>query len=264
MADTTRVLAGKTALVTGAARGIGASIAEALARAGASVAINDLSASEQAETTVARCRDHGVSADVFPADVADLGAVEAMVAQVVDQLGPLDIAVTNAAYSDRRRFHTAPMDGFEKTVDVTMWGAFHVVRSVSQHMIDRGQGGSIVTVGSPHAHIPIPGAMAYNMAKAGVHQMAKTAATELLDHRIRVNIIEPGWIDTPGERKFFSEDTIETKSRRLPWGRMGRPEEVARGVLFLCDPASDYITGTTLTIDGGVQLPFEERDRLDS
>ena len=97
--------------------------------------------------------------------------------------------------------------------------------------------------------------MAYNMAKAATDQMAHTAATELIDHRIRVNMVHPGWIDTPGERKFASEDTIKISGPKLPWGRMGQPEEIGRGVVFLCDPASDYMTGSSLLIDGGAGLP---------
>lgn len=262
MADSTRELEGKTALVTGAARGIGAAIARALAAAGARVAINDLQPNKDAEATVNACRAQGVDAAFLAVDVADCAGVERMTEEVVARFGSLDIAVSNAAYSDRERFHSARIDGMRHTVDVTMWGAVHLFRAAARQMIDQGRGGAMVAVGSPHAHIPVPGAAAYNMAKAGVHQLAKTAATELLEHRIRVNVVEPGWIDTPGERKFFSEATLDSKGKALPWGRMGRPDEIARGVVFLCAPSSDYITGTTLTIDGGVQLPFAERDRL--
>ena len=98
--------------------------------------------------------------------------------------------------------------------------------------------------------------MAYNMAKAALDQMAKTAAIELFKQRIRVNIVHPGWTDTPGERKYFSEEVLQGTAKTLPWGRLARPEEVARGILFLVDPASDYVTGSTLTIDGGIQLPW--------
>ena len=122
----------------------------------------------------------------------------------------------------------------------------------------------MVVIGSPHALHPIPGSMAYNMAKAAVDQMARTAATELCGHRIRVNIVHPGWIDTPGERKFFAEEKLQRLGSELPWGRLGQPAEIARGVLFLCDPASDYITGTTLQIDGGIGLPVQEMHRLQS
>jgi glucose 1-dehydrogenase len=123
---------------------------------------------------------------------------------------------------------------------------------------DRGPGGrgSIVVVSSPHAYTAIPLSMAYNMSKAAIDQMARTAAIELVEHRIRVNIVTPGWIDTPGERKFFSEEDIRRAGSKLPWQRLGTPEEIGRGVVFLCDPASDYITGSSLTIDGGITLPW--------
>jgi glucose 1-dehydrogenase len=98
--------------------------------------------------------------------------------------------------------------------------------------------------------------MAYNMAKAAEDQMARTAALELVRHRIRVNIVYPGWTDTPGERKFFTEEVLKAAAAALPPGRLARPEEIARGILFLLDPASEYINGTTLVIDGGASLPW--------
>jgi glucose 1-dehydrogenase len=101
--------------------------------------------------------------------------------------------------------------------------------------------------------------MDYNMAKAALDQMARTAALELAEHRIRVNIVHPGWTDTPGERKFVDEDQMATAGSKLVWGRMAMPEEIARGVVFFCDPASDYITGSSLLIDGGHTLPWWAR-----
>ncbi len=111
-------------------------------------------------------------------------------------------------------------------------------------------------ISSPHAYVPIPRSMAYNMSKAAIDQMARTAAMELVEHKIRVNIVTPGWIDTPGERKFASDETIVRASEKLPWQRMGQPAEIGRGVVFLCDPASDYMTGSALLIDGGITLPW--------
>jgi glucose 1-dehydrogenase len=137
-----------------------------------------------------------------------------------------------------------------------MWGAFYGLRASVNQMIKQGQGGAVVMVSSPQAHIAVPGSMAYNMSKAAIDQMARTAATELFSHRIRVNIIYPGWTDTPGERKFFKEDVLDRAGKSLPWGRMARPEEIARGILFLVDPASEYVTGSTLSVDGGAQLPW--------
>ena len=120
----------------------------------------------------------------------------------------------------------------------------------------------MVCISSPHANKAIPGSMAYNMGKAAVDQMARTAAVELAQFRIRVNIIHPGWTDTPGERKFFAEEELMSRGSGLPWGRLAQPEEIARGVLFLCDPASDYINGSTLNIDGGSLLPHQEMFRI--
>ena len=148
------------------------------------------------------------------------------------------------------------MTGFRRTIDVSMWGAFYALRAAANVMIRQGQGGSAVFVSSPQAHVPIPSCMAYNMAKAAEDQMARTAAIELAPYRIRVNIVYPGWTDTPGERKFFREEALARAGDTLPWGRLARPEEIARGVLFLVDPESDYITGSTLSVDGGAQLPW--------
>jgi glucose 1-dehydrogenase len=245
-----------SALVTGASRGIGRGIAVALAQAGADVAINFRSHADEAEEVAAQVRAAGRRALLLRADVADQGAVEQMVADTAAAFGRLDIAVSNAAYSDRELFHQADMDGFRRTIDVTMWGAFYLVRAAAQRMIEQGGGGSIVVISSPHAWQPIPRSMAYNMSKGAIDQMARTAAIELAEHRIRVNILHPGWIDTPGERKFASDEQLAQAGEKLPWRRLGRPEEIGRGVVFLCDPRSDYMTGGGLLIDGGISLPW--------
>lgn len=251
-----RVLEGRVAVVTGASRGIGRATALALAQAGCHVAVNYHSHVAEADEAAAACRAHGVRARVARADVARREEVESLVAETVSEFGRLDIAVANACYSDREPFYQANLEGFARTIDVTMWGAFYLLRAAARQMISQGGGGSIVVVSSPHAFIPVPRSMAYNMAKAAIDQMARTAAIELAEHRIRVNLIHPGWIDTPGERKFASEEQLQQAGAKLPWGRMGRPEEIARGVVFLCDPASDYITGSALAIDGGITLPW--------
>ncbi len=257
-------LIGKNAIVTGASKGIGAAIAVALAEAGANVAINFSGAEDAANEVAERCRRLGVKARLARADVGVQSEVERIVAETVDEFGGLDIAVSNAAYSDRELFYTANMAGFEKTIQVTMWGAFYLLRAAACQMIASNTKGSIVIVSSPHSWRPIPGSMAYNMSKAAIDQMARTAATELCSKRIRVNMIHPGWIDTPGERKFFSEEKLEVKGAELPWGRLGKPEEIARGVVFLCDPASDYMTGSSILIDGGIELPIQEMHRLET
>lgn len=255
------VLEGMTALVTGASRGIGLETAKALSQAGASVAFNYFDQKHEAPDAIRAIESAGRRAILVQGDVASQADVERMVAETVDAFGRLDIAVGNAAYSDRDLFYQADMDGFHRTIDVTMWGAFHLTRAAARQMIaqpaaDRPHNGSIVLVSSPHAFNAIPRSMAYNMAKAAIVQLARTAAIELVEHKIRVNLVTPGWTDTPGERKFFDDEAIARASTKMPWKRLARPEEIARAVVFFCDPASDYITGSTLLVDGGNTLPW--------
>ena len=255
-------LKGKRAIVSGSSMGIGRGIAIELARAGAEVVINYRSHADEAESAVAECEQAGGKAHMIRADFASESEINGLVAQSIDLMGGVDIAVSNAVYSDRHLFLESQLSEFRKTIDVSMWGAFHFLRATAQQMVTQGTGGNAVVISSPHAHMAIPGAMAYNMAKAANDQMARTAACELAQHRIRVNIIHPGWTDTPGERKFFSEETLRAEGAKLPWGRLGKPEEIGRGVVFLCDPNNEYITGSTLTIDGGIQLPWREMYRI--
>ena len=249
-------LKGRVALVTGASLGIGRATAVALGRAGAQVVVNYRSNADRADEVVQAIRDAGSRAVKIQADVADQQAIERMVAETVDEFGKIDIAISNAAYSDREPFYEADMTGFRRTVDVTMWGAFYLLRAASEQMIKQQSGGVIVFVSSPHAFIPAPRAMAYNMSKAAIEHMARTAAIEVAQFRIRINVIQPGWIDTPGERKFASEETLQRAGAKIPAGRLGTPEEIAEGILFLCDPRHEYMTGATLLMEGGISLPW--------
>jgi len=247
---------GKNALVTGSSKGIGRAVAIALARGGANVTINCNSSKAQAEEVAKEIRDMGRKSIVVACDVSDLKAVEDMVKQTVEAFGRLDLFVSNAVYSDRQLMVDADMDGFRRTIEVSMWGALHGVRSAAQQMLQQGQGGAITVISSPHAIIPFPTAMAYNMAKAAIDHMARTAAIELVRSGIRVNVFHPGWIDTPGERKFFTEQQLQEGAEGLPMGRMGTSDEMAHGVCFTLSDEGSYMTGTTLTMDGGVGLPW--------
>lgn len=247
---------GKTALVTGSSKGIGAAIALELGKRGSNVTVNCHSGIEQADGVAESIRKAGSQSLVVQADVSEQSAVEALVDQTVEEFGRLDYFVSNAVYSDRELLENADMDGFRRTVDVSMWGAFYGLRAAALQMIKQGDGGSIVIVSSPHAVIPFPTAMAYNMSKAAIDHMARTAAIELVRHKIRVNIFHPGWIDTPGERKFFTEEQLQEGAKDLPMNRMGTPEEMANGVCFLLGDEAAYMTGSTLTMDGGVGLPW--------
>jgi glucose 1-dehydrogenase len=247
-------LSGKSAMVTGASRGIGRAIALEMAKAGASVTINCLRKDDDSHETEAALRDTGRRVLVCYGDVADYETLESNVAKVVDTFGRLDIGVANAAYSKRESFCQADLNEFRRTADVTMWGAFHFFRIAANQMIRQGNGGVLLAISSPHAFIPVPRSMAYNMAKAAVDQMARTAAVELAEHRIRVNVLYPGWTDTPGERRFNDEEQMAKLSEQLLWKRLARPEEIARAAVFLCDPTNEYISGSSLIVDGAQSL----------
>jgi glucose 1-dehydrogenase len=249
-------LVGKVALVTGASSGIGQATAVALAQAGADVAINYYSNAAEAEKTAAEIHRLGRKATLHKVDVSDQPAVERMVADAVSRLGRLDVFVSSAVFSSREPFLTADLSKFRKTLEVSLFGAYYCLRAACNQMVKQGQGGSAVIVSSPHAQIAFPNAMAYNIAKAGLDQMMRTAARELLRNKIRVNGCYPGWTDTPGERNYFTEEQIQEGAKSLPWGRLATSEEVARAIVFLVDPGSDYITGSILHVDGGLFLPF--------
>lgn len=248
--------AGQVAIVTGSSLGIGRAAAIAFGQAGANVVVNYNSSRDQAEEVVQAIQAAGSEAIAVQCDVSNYEAVEGMIAQAVARFGRLDIAVTNAVYSDRKRFFEGDLDEFRRTIDVSMWGAFHLLRAATLQMQAQQSPGAITIVSSPHAFIPAPRAMAYNMSKAAIEHMAKTAAIELAEYRIRVNIVQPGWTDTPGERKFASEETLEVAGAKIPLGRLGTPEEMAEAILYMSSPANSYMTGATLLVDGGISLPW--------
>lgn len=247
-------LDGKVALISGASRGIGRGIALRMGRSGAQVAVNYRTHPDEAEEVAAEIRDAGSDALVYGADVSDRDAVDAMVAATVEQFGRLDIVVSNAYYSKREPFLDLELDGARRTLDVTFWGAFHMAQAGARQMVKQGEGGAILFISSVLSNIPFPTSLPYNSAKAGINQMSATIANELTDHRIRANVITPGYIDTPGERQYATEEQIREAATTLPWKRLGTPEDIANAAAFLCSDAADYITGTVLSVDGGYWL----------
>lgn len=247
-------LTGKVALITGSSRGIGKGCALAMAAAGADIAVNYHVHGDEAEAVAEDIRAMGRQALVIGADVSDRVAVDRMVDTVTDRLGHLDIAVCNAYYSKREPFLEMSVEGMQRTLDVTLWGAFHTAQAAARKMVQQGHGGSLLFISSVMAFLPFANSVAYSTAKAGMNHMAAIIATELTKHRIRVNVIEPGWTDTPGERQYSTEEQIREGGKRLPWGRMGTIEDLGRAATFLCSDAADYITGEVMRVDGGFWL----------
>ena len=247
-------LQGKTALVTGAARGIGRGCALELARAGADVVINDRERTLEAEAVIAEIEAIGRRAALVEGDVFNRPSCEQVAARAIQAFGGIDILVSNPAYNRRADFLDIPPETFTKILEGTLFGGFHMSQLIARHMVARGVGGKIVFISSVHAFIPFARSIAYNAGKGGLNQMAYTIACELYPHRINVNLIEPGWIDTPGEHESFGAEAIAAAGAKLPWGRMGQPEDIGKAAAFLASDEADYITGAALRVDGGIWL----------
>lgn len=247
-------LTGKKALVTGAGRGIGKGCALALARCGAELVLNDLPDSPDLERTVEEVRALGRAATAVRADVTGRAECERLVAAALEAAGRIDILISNPAVSIRAPFLEFELDDFDAVVRGTLTSGFHMSQLVARHMVGRGGGGKIVFISSIHALVPYAQSVAYNAAKAGLNHMALTIALELAAHRINVNCIEPGWIDTPGERNYFSEEQIQRTAPTLPWGRLGTPADIGNAAAFLASDQADYITGAVLRVDGAYWL----------
>lgn len=260
-------LAGRVALITGAGRGIGRGVALCLAEEGADIAVNELApaageANPDALETARQVSALGRRAAVRYADVADPAQVDELVEACAADLGRLDIVVANAAFSIRELVIETRWEHAERTLAVTQFGVLHTCRAAARRMVRQGGGGKIVIIGSIMAELSYPGSSAYNMAKAAVNSLGRTLAAELAPHRINVNVVNPGYIDTPGERRFATEEQIARAGRAIPWGRMGTAHDIGRAVAFLCSDDADYITGSALRVDGGfmvgLQLPPAE------
>ena len=175
--------------------------------------------------------------------------------EAVRRMGRIDILLNNAGKGKREVFLEMDVKDVERVFSVVFWGGFHYGQLAAREMVRQGAGGSIIFISSVHAYRPYPHASGYNAAKAAVEHLAGTMAVELAPHKIRVNWIEPGWIETPGEHEHFGPKVISEEGAKLMWGRIGQPEEIAKGVLFLASDDSSYMTGSCLRIDGGYTLP---------
>lgn len=252
--ETALPLKGKVALVTGGSRGIGAAICRVFAHYGADIVTTYHSHPEGAEQVLSDVRATGQKALALQADVGDKDQVDRLFENAIDQMGRIDIAVANAAINLRYPMVDAPWESIEQTLNVTMYGALQTLRLGGRQMVKQGEGGKLIAISSIHAAIPFANSGAYNLAKAGINQLCRTLAAELAPHQITVNSIEPGWIDTEGERDRNSPEDFQRGIQRIPLGRLGKPEEVAKLAYYLASPDADFITGSIFRIDGGQTL----------
>jgi len=250
-------LGGAIALVTGAARGIGRACALELACAGADVAVVDVQHEAEAGVVVAEVEALGRRSGFWQADAGDREGMAHVVADVASRFGRVDVAVANAGLNVREPFLEISPEGLARTLHPTLFGVLWTLQAAARQMVvqatvpGRESRGKLIAIASVQADHPFASSGSYNLAKAGVVHLLRTAAAELAAHKINVNIVSPGLIDTPGERQYATDAQLAAVAARLPWGRMGRPQEIGRVVAFLAGPDADFMTGAVVRVDAG-------------
>jgi glucose 1-dehydrogenase len=249
-----RLLAGRRALVTGATSGIGRGTAFELAAHGAAVAIDYRSSPDDADEIVAAIEAAGGRATAVAMDVSSEAEVDRAFGEARDALGGLDLLVNNAGVEAPYLLVEMPLEEWNRVLAVNLTGAFLCAREAARGMIaaDAG-GGVIVNVSSVHETIPWERFGHYCASKGGMKLWAQTIAKELAPHRVRVVNVAPGAIATPINKDVL-EDDVKRRAveAEIPWGRFGKPEEIAAAVAWLASGEAEYVTGTTLFVDGGM------------
>ena len=244
---------GKTALVTGASRGIGRAIAVALARGGAKVALNYAGNQAAAEEALRLVREAGSpEARLFQFDVADPVAAGKAVDEVVTAMGGLHILVNNAGVALDQLVMRIKDDDWQRQLDVNLSGAFHLIRAATRPMM-KARGGVIVNLTSVVGEMGNAGQAAYAATKAGLIGLTKSVARELASRNVRVNAVAPGYIDTDMTASL-PQDAKQKMAEMIPLGRLGSVEDVAAAVAWLCSDQASYVTGEVLRVNGGMYM----------
>ena len=262
MNSTTQDLKGQRALVTGASSGIGATVAKLLAAAGAKVVVNYAGGADRAQAVVEHIRAAGGEAMAIRANVGREDEVEAMFARMFEVWGSIDILVNNAGLQKDAPLVEMSLSDWRHVLDINLTGQFLCSRAAAREFLHRGvtlelsrAAGKIICMSSVHDVIPWAGHANYAASKGGVSLLMKTMAQELAPHRIRVNAISPGAIKTPINSAAWMTPEAEAELLKLiPYRRVGEPEDIGRAVVWLASDASDYVTGATLYVDGGMTL----------
>jgi glucose 1-dehydrogenase len=257
-----QTLKGQSALVTGADSGIGKGVAMALAAAGANVVINHVDAHEIAELTVDEITAAGGNAYAIHADVSNEAEVQAMFAEMYGKYGTIDILVNNAGLQKDSKFVDMTLQQWNTVIGINLTGQFLCAREAAREFIRRGvvperskAAGKIICMSSVHEVIPWGGHVNYATSKGGVMMLMKSMAQELAPHKIRVVSIGPGAIQTPiNKGAWDTPDALNKLLTLIPYNRIGEPEDIGKLAAWLVSDEADYITGTTIFMDGGMTL----------
>lgn len=245
-------LTGKTAIVTGASRGIGRAIAVAFAEAGANVAIIYAGNTAAAEATLQEVEAKGAQGLIMQCDVAEETAVNDMIKAVKEKFGAVDILVNNAGITRDNLLMRMKEADWQDVINTNLTGAYHCIKGVTKIMMKQRRG-SIINISSVVGETGNAGQANYAAAKAGLLGLTKSVAKELAPRNIRVNAVAPGYIQTDMTANL-PEAVIEGMLQSIPIGRVAQPEEVAQAVLFLASDTASYITGQVLNVDGGMVM----------
>lgn len=243
-------LKGKTAVITGGSRGIGRACAVKLASLGADIAVIDLGSEEAAAETLSLCEAYGVRARYYLCDVSSFDACAEVVAKITEELGGIDILVNNAGITRDKLVLQMKEEDFDSVIGVNLKGAFNMIRHTYRGFM-RKKYGKIINISSIAGIMGNAGQANYSASKAGIIGLTKTVAKELASRGVNVNAVAPGFIETPMTTAFQENEAV---LKSIPCGRLGKPEEVAALVAFLASPASDFITGEVIRIDGGMAM----------
>jgi NAD(P)-dependent dehydrogenase (short-subunit alcohol dehydrogenase family) len=247
------------AIVTGSDSGIGESTAIALARRGFDVGVTWHTDEDGARETAAKVEAQGRRAEVRRLDLADVPAGPAVVGELADSLGGIDVLVNNAGTGHSTPFLELDLETWRHVLEVDLTGAMLTAQEAARRMVAAGRGGRIVNVTSIHEHVPLPGSSAYCAAKGGLGLLTKVMALELAQHGITVNAVAPGEIATP-MTGAEDEDPSTIERPAVPLGRPGHAEEIAEVVAFLASPDGSYVTGASWVADGGLTLMAAVQD----
>ncbi len=249
-----KVLLNKTALITGASRGIGRAIAHEFAKMGANILLNYVRNEEAAEETRKELEDLGVRVLTHQANVGDPKAVDAMVAAALAEFGRIDLLVHNAALGAFKPVHKLKANQWEISLDVNAKAFLQLVQKVLPAMENTGEG-NIITLSSLGSHRYLPNYGAIGISKAALETLVKYLAVELAPKNIRVNCVSGGLVDTDAVKFFPNYENLKKEAvARTPAGRIGQPEDIAKVIAFLASPDSRWVVGQTIIADGGLSL----------